>query len=134
MLNIKILFFIKKSKLLKKGEAPIYLRLTIDGRREEISTKRSILPTQWNPEPQCARGNSRDSNEINLFIEYEKGKINQVIRQLEQKNIYFDARTIMNRKTVVNIFLEYLNIEESKESREILSRYGSLVTDIKVGG
>ena len=40
--TFNILFFIKKSKLLRNGQAPIYLRITINGKRSEISIKRSI--------------------------------------------------------------------------------------------
>ena len=35
-----ILFFIKKSKLLKNGEAPICMRITVNGQRAEIQIKR----------------------------------------------------------------------------------------------
>lgn len=37
-----ILFFIKKSKLLKNGEAPICMRITVNGQRAEIQIKRSV--------------------------------------------------------------------------------------------
>ena len=42
-----ILFFIKRSKLLKTGEAPVYLRITSNGDSSEISIKRSIKPSLW---------------------------------------------------------------------------------------
>lgn len=37
-----VLFFQKKSKLLKNGEAPICMRITINGKRAEVQIKRSI--------------------------------------------------------------------------------------------
>ena len=37
-----VLFFLKKSKLLKNGEAPICMRITINGKRAEVQIKRSI--------------------------------------------------------------------------------------------
>ena len=46
--TFSILFFIKKTKLLKNQKAPIYLRITVDGKRSEISINRSIDPAQWN--------------------------------------------------------------------------------------
>ena len=97
MLDVKILFFIKKTKLLKTGEAPIYLRFTINGQREEITTKRSILPEMWNAERQCARGSTRPANEINTFIHDETIKIRNVIIQLEQNNSFIDANVVMNK-------------------------------------
>lgn len=42
-----ILFWLNKCKANKKGEVPIYVRITIDGRRSENSTSRWILPEQW---------------------------------------------------------------------------------------
>ena len=47
--TFSILFFIKKSKLNKKQEAPIYLRITVNGERAETSIKRRIDPAKWNP-------------------------------------------------------------------------------------
>ena len=35
-------FFLKKSKLLKNGEAPICMRITVNGKRAEVQIKRSI--------------------------------------------------------------------------------------------
>ena len=32
--SMKVLFFIRKSKLLKNGEAPIFLRVTVNGQQE----------------------------------------------------------------------------------------------------
>ena len=43
-----VLFFLKKSKLLKNGEAPICMRITINGKRAEVQIKRSIDVTKWN--------------------------------------------------------------------------------------
>ena len=48
--NIKldVLFFIKKSKLLKNGEAPICMRITVNSERAEIMIRRSVVPQKWN--------------------------------------------------------------------------------------
>ncbi len=35
-----ILFYVKRTKLLKNGEAPIFMRITVDSVREEIAIKR----------------------------------------------------------------------------------------------
>ena len=36
-----VLFFLKKSKLLKNGEAPICMRITINGKRAEVQIRLS---------------------------------------------------------------------------------------------
>ena len=43
-----VLFFLKKSKLLKNGEAPICMRITLNGKRAEIQIKRGIDVAKWN--------------------------------------------------------------------------------------
>ncbi len=37
-----LLFYLKKSKVDAQGKAPIYLRITIEGKRCEISAKRTV--------------------------------------------------------------------------------------------
>lgn len=39
---MKVLFFALKSRLLKNGEAPIILRVTIDGQSEDARIQRSV--------------------------------------------------------------------------------------------
>ena len=42
--SFSVLFFIKKSKLLKNGEAPICMRITVNSKRAEVQVKRSVEP------------------------------------------------------------------------------------------
>lgn len=45
-----LLFYVKRSKIDDSGKAPIYLRITVDGQRTELSIKRDIEPERWNSE------------------------------------------------------------------------------------
>lgn len=42
-----ILFLIRRNSKLKNGESPIFLRVTINGQRLDISLKRSIDSKFW---------------------------------------------------------------------------------------
>ena len=53
--SMKILFFIRKSKLLKNGEAPIFLRVTVNGQQDEIRIQRSIPVRLWNNQKGCSK-------------------------------------------------------------------------------
>ncbi|KAA6336367.1 hypothetical protein EZS27_015466 [termite gut metagenome] len=46
--TFSLLFIIKKSKLLKNGEAPVCLRITVQGQTAEVMVKRSIPAHLWN--------------------------------------------------------------------------------------
>jgi len=47
-------------KILSDGSAPIYARITIDEKRIEMASKRTIDPKKWNAISQKAEGKSED--------------------------------------------------------------------------
>ena len=101
-----VLFFLKKSKLLKNGEAPICMRITINGKRAEVQIKRSIDVTKWNTQKECAIGREKKYQEINHYLDTIRTKILQIHRELEQdgkpitadiiKNIYLKLKRLKN--------------------------------------
>ena len=78
--TMNILFFVLKTKLLKNGEAPILMRITINGQYEETRIQRSVPLKNWNPTKGCSKGRDRASVELNNYISaltiraYEKHK------------------------------------------------------------
>ena len=66
--TMKILFFVLKTKLLKNGEAPILMRITINGQYEEIRIQRSVPLKLWNAAKGCSKGKDRASNELNSYL------------------------------------------------------------------
>ena len=83
-----ILFFIKKSKLLKNGEAPICMRITVNGQRAEIQIKRSVDISKWNSQKECAIGKERKSMELNHYLDTVRMKVLQIHRELGGKILY----------------------------------------------
>ncbi len=81
-----ILFFIKRTKLLKNGEAPICLRITVNGKRAEVQIKRSVEVNKWNSQKECATGRDNKTLELNHYLETVRTKILRIHRQLEQDN------------------------------------------------
>lgn len=66
--TMNILFFILKTKLLKNGEAPILMRITIDGQYEETRIQKSISPKLWDSSKGCGKGKDRATKELNNYI------------------------------------------------------------------
>ncbi|MDP2114337.1 MAG: Arm DNA-binding domain-containing protein [Bacteroidota bacterium] len=56
--DLSILFFLKKGQVDKKGLIAIYLRITVNGERAEISTNRKIELSKWDSVVQQAKGRS----------------------------------------------------------------------------
>ncbi len=84
---LSILFFIKRTKLLKNGEAPICLRITVNGKRAEVQIKRSVEVNKWNSQKECATGRDNKTLELNHYLETVRTKILKIHRQLKQKNL-----------------------------------------------
>ena len=72
---MNVLFFIKKAKLLKNGEA-------------------SAL---WNQAKECAKGKSRKTYELNLYIEQAKIKLRKLFDELEERNHPVVARILQEK-------------------------------------
>lgn len=46
--KLSLLFYLKKPRNYQDGSIPIYLRVTVDGKRSEIATGRDYEPKMWN--------------------------------------------------------------------------------------
>jgi hypothetical protein len=66
-----ILFFARKTTKLKNGESPIFLRITVDGQRLDISLKRSIDSKFWDSNKGKCKGNSIKAKENNTKMFYQ---------------------------------------------------------------
>ena len=91
-----ILFFIKRSKLLKTGEAPVYLRITSNGDSSEISIKRSIKPSLWDTTRNKAKGTSPEAAELNDYITSVRGQLFMHQRELQEAGKQITAKVLLN--------------------------------------
>jgi len=78
---------------------PIYLRITINGKRAEISTKRKIQLIKWNSEGGRARGTTFESREINNYLDSIRFKVFEIHKRLNDQN------KVISVELVKNIFL-----------------------------
>lgn len=80
--TLRVLFFVLKSRLLKNGEAPIILRVTIDGRQDEVRIQRSVPLKLWDNVKERSKGKDRSSTELNSYIEALKVRLYQIHKEL----------------------------------------------------
>lgn len=95
--SFNVLFFIKKTKLLKNGEASVCMRITVNGARVETNIRKSIEPVSWNQAKDCARGKSRKSTELNNYIEESRIKLHRIYTQLEENGELITARILQEK-------------------------------------
>ena len=80
--RISVLFYARNSKKTSKGLSPIYIRLTINGRRLEQSIGRFIHPPLWSPEAGRMKGNSDQARQVNQYLDTLTSKVLKLEREM----------------------------------------------------
>lgn len=119
--SFNVLFFIKKAKLLKNGEASVCMRITVNGVRVENNIRKSIEPALWNQAKECAKGKSRKSCDLNAYIENAKIKLHQIFNELEEQQQPITARLLQEKF--------FGQDKEPEEVRTLIGTYRNTTTN-----
>ena len=95
--TFSILFFLRKGKLLKNGEAPICMRITVNGKTSDIQIKRSIPVEHWNQSKECSKAKGRSSEELNTYLDSIRSRLFQIYRELEEEEKDINSDIIKKR-------------------------------------
>jgi len=118
--TFSLLFWLKRAKLNNKGESHIYARITVNGKRAELSTHWAISPQAWNINKGRVRGHSEAVRAINVRLDKMALELNQIHAKLVEKKKIISARLIKNT---------YLGVEEKQHF--LFSQYQDLINRIK---
>lgn len=132
--SFKVLFFIKKAKLLKNGEASVCMRITVNGARAETNIRKSIDPALWNQPKECTKGKSRKSCDLNAYIEEARIKLHGIFNELESEGIPIHARLLQEKffgqdkepeviRTIIGTMQEH-----NDQCRELVGKDYALIT------
>ena len=116
-----LLVFIKRTKLLRNNEAPVYIRITFNGERSEIPVQRSIAPEQWNSIKGCAKPVTECGRELNRHLDQIRSQI------------YFHQQDLTDRNkpvTALSLKKAYLN-HGKDDNKQILQVYRDHNDDLK---
>ena len=75
--------YLKKSNALRTGEAPIYLRITVNKQIAAVSLQGSVQPELWSQAKERSKGKDKSAIELNNYINSAKAKITTMYRELE---------------------------------------------------
>ncbi len=95
--KLSILFYAKRAKTTTDGLVPIYIRVTVDGERIELSTKRYTLPEKWSVEGSCMKGYSAEAKSINSYLDSLKAKVYDYQQQLIREDELVNAENMRNK-------------------------------------
>ena len=97
--TFSVLFYPRGNDVDKNGNAPIYLRITVNGKRSEFSIKRKVLLTKWNSEAGKVRGTTADVRELNRYMDSIKVKVNKIQETL------LENKELITSEIIKNIYL-----------------------------
>jgi hypothetical protein len=108
--------YVKEEKEDNNGEAPIYLRITMNGERAEISTNRKVNPENWDKASEKVTGKSEVARTINANLVTLLGKVEKYFSSLDVKDELISVHQIMaelkgktqNQMTLVKAYEYYI--------------------------
>lgn len=92
-----LLFYIRRTKLNRNGEAPIMMRITVNGVRVDASVKKTILPEFWSAAKGKALEKKREYKELNLYLDSIRLRIMKIQRELEIEEVSVSANSVLDR-------------------------------------
>jgi len=94
-----VAFYLKKQKTTQAGKSPIYARITVNGKRIEISVKRSIEKNNWNATKGMAKGSREETVKLNKYLDQFKAGIIDSYQQLLLQKKFITAELLKEKVT-----------------------------------
>ena len=135
-----ITFYLKSSKPDKKGLKPILIQITHNYKRVRIASGEKIKPAYWNKKKQRAFetkdfANESDYVRINNFLDDIEAKFKKLVSNAKLKDIELTDEFLKNnlfkgeaggKKTLFEIFDEYIDSNRTNRSRSTLAGYSGV--------
>ncbi|WP_182954680.1 phage integrase SAM-like domain and Arm DNA-binding domain-containing protein [Pedobacter gandavensis] len=108
-------FFLKKPKNYQEGPLPVYLRITVDGKREELTAGRTCEPENWNQSTGMMKGNRQEVRTFNQLLDSLQHKLYEIHRRLTDTEEPITARLMRDaltgkgtiKRTIVGVFSDH---------------------------
>ena len=92
--TFKLLFYLKKNELKKNGNAPIMVRITIDGTAKTLGTKLEIDPSNWDLKYGRVEGKSTKALSINHKLDNIRGRIDTIYEDMLKREGFATSQKI----------------------------------------
>lgn len=122
--TFSISFFLKKDKDKVKGDlAPLYARITVNGKSKDLSTKRRVKISAWNQKSQKLLGNEEEDIAVKEKIRQLTIQINNAYDDLRHQKKIVTAETVKTRT-------EGLEDEEPKTLNFLMKYHDEVYKDL----
>ncbi len=136
-------FYVKEARKDSKGEAPIYLRITVNGERTEISSNKKVAPEAWDKSSERVAGRSESARIINATLNNLISKAEKYFSNLDVKDELISVHQIIadlkgkgiNQMTLIKAYEYHINKIEELSGIEFaattISKYGYSLNSLK---
>lgn len=97
--NFNLLFYIRKQKYYTGGAIAIYLRITVNGKRAEVSAGRECEPAKWNSRAGRAIGTKEETRALNNYLDSLQNKVKTAHQVLIDAGQGITADSLRNQFT-----------------------------------
>lgn len=110
--TFSVLFWVYNQRSDKNNSSNIYARITLNGKKVNLSLKQKVNLDSWDPKRQKLKGNGKTSREVNYYLDEVKSTIVQNYRDLASESKVVTPQLIKARylgedtrnQTLKNIF------------------------------
>ena len=121
--NFNLLFYIRKQKNYHGGVMPIYMRITVNGKRADMSAGRDCDPTKWNSHAGRAIGTKEEVKALNNYLDSLQTKLRNAHQVLIDANQQVTTENLQNQftgKTQKSRFLMLLFKEHNTKVKALI--------------
>jgi Arm DNA-binding domain len=84
--RFSLLFYLRKPKNYVRGKQLVYMRITIDAARLELSAQRECEPERWNSRAGRTKGTKEEIQALNAYLDSLQAKVYEAHRSLVDNN------------------------------------------------
>lgn len=95
--RFNLLFRLKKPKNYIKGKMHVYMRITINSERLELSFNREFDPARWDAKLTRAIGTKEDARTLNAYLESMLVKVHEAHREIVAANEILTLGKLKNK-------------------------------------
>jgi hypothetical protein len=95
--TFSLLFYLKRPKNYENGPIPIYLRITVNGKRAETTSGRECLPAIWNSTTGRLRGTKEEVRSSNAYLDNLQTQVYEAHKILTESGDTITAELIKNK-------------------------------------
>ena len=118
--TFSLIFWVCSSRI-KNNQVPVYARITVNGKRANISIQRRVNSTDWDAARGIMRGTRQESKLLNKYLDQVRSKIYTAYEDLLSENKMVTAQAIKNRYLGEDKF--YRSLQELFEYHNEISRH-----------